>query len=169
MTKIDWSKWSAIAEIFGAIAIVATLLYLSVQTTYLARQTELLAVQTQQTNSALVASSRQATMTSDVAMITALVSNPEAWTNTHSPIAELTLQEQEQVINVMAGLLRIREFSWFQFQNGTIDEAAFRSYAGPVARWIRRGDIRTIWETRFAQEMDPGFVSYINSLLDESD
>lgn len=40
MNKIDWTKWSAIAEIGGAIAIVVTLLYLATQTQYLADQTE---------------------------------------------------------------------------------------------------------------------------------
>ena len=40
MTKIDWTKWSAIAEVCGAVAIVATLIYLAVQTQYLAEQTE---------------------------------------------------------------------------------------------------------------------------------
>lgn len=40
MRKVDWTKWSAIAEISSAIAIVMTLLYLSVQTRYLAEQTE---------------------------------------------------------------------------------------------------------------------------------
>ena len=40
MTKIDWTKWSAIAEILSAVAIVVTLLYLAIQTQYLAVQTE---------------------------------------------------------------------------------------------------------------------------------
>jgi type II secretory pathway pseudopilin PulG len=40
MNKVDWTKWSAIAEILSAIAIVVTLAYLAVQTQYLAMQTE---------------------------------------------------------------------------------------------------------------------------------
>jgi len=40
VSKIDWTKWSAIAEVFSALAIVVTLVYLSVQTRYLAQQTE---------------------------------------------------------------------------------------------------------------------------------
>jgi hypothetical protein len=48
MNKIDWTKWSAIAEILSAIAIVATLLYL-------ADQTQELKVQTQQNNKLLSA------------------------------------------------------------------------------------------------------------------
>ena len=40
MKKIDWTKWSAIAEILSAIAIVVTLLYLADQTNELRVQTE---------------------------------------------------------------------------------------------------------------------------------
>ena len=40
MSRIDWTKWSAVAEIFSALAIVVTLVYLSVQTRYLGQQTE---------------------------------------------------------------------------------------------------------------------------------
>ena len=39
MKDVDWTKWSAIAEIFSAIAIVVTLLYLAVQTNQLQVQT----------------------------------------------------------------------------------------------------------------------------------
>lgn len=148
-------KFAAIAEIVSSVAIVITLAYL--------------AVQTQQTNSALVANSRQATMTADVAMISAAIASPEAWTNMGTPLAQLTLQEQEQITNLLAGLLRVREFAWFQYQNEILDEAAFRSYAAPIARWIRRGDMGTIWETYFVPELDPEFVTYINALLEEAD
>ena len=40
MKKVDWTKWSAIAEILSAIAIVVTLLYLADQTQELRVQTE---------------------------------------------------------------------------------------------------------------------------------
>lgn len=40
MTKIDWPKWSAFAEILGAFAIVVTLVYLAVQTKQVAEQTK---------------------------------------------------------------------------------------------------------------------------------
>ena len=58
MTKIDWTKWSAIAEILSAIAIVFTLVYLSTQTRYLADQTAQSIVQTQQNNALLEAQAR---------------------------------------------------------------------------------------------------------------
>jgi hypothetical protein len=146
-------KLAAIAEIISSVAIVITLAYL--------------AVQTQQTNSALVASSRQATMTADVAMVSAIIGNPEAFTNSSTPFSELTLVEQEQVGNVMAGLLRVREFAWFQYQSGILDESTLQSYLAPVARWIKRGDVMVVWEL-FSQELDQEFVDYVNNLLEET-
>ena len=40
MKNVDWTKWSAVAEILSAIAIVLTLLYLADQTRQLKVQTE---------------------------------------------------------------------------------------------------------------------------------
>ena len=146
-------KTAAIAEIVSSIAIVLTLIYL--------------AIQAQQTNNALLASSRQGTMTADVTMIAALINSPESWDNMSRPFSELTAAEQGQVANVMAGLLRVREYAWFQYENGILDEATLRSYLAPVARWLELGDAGTIWD-QFSQELDPDFVDYINTLLEEA-
>jgi len=147
-------KLAAIAEIVGSVAVVITLAYL--------------AVQTRQTNAALLANSRQATMSADVAMVAAAVGAPQAWTNLHKPFAELGLQEQEQATNVLAGLLRVREYAWFQYKNGILDEAALRSYLAPMTRWLRWGDAMTVWR-QFSKELDPEFVVYVDRMLRESE
>jgi hypothetical protein len=146
-------KIAAVAEIVSSVAIVITLAYL--------------AIQTQQTNRALYASSRQATMMADVSMVSAFISNPGAWSNTSLPLAELDFVEREQVGNAVAGLLRVREFAWFQYRSGIMDEAAMRSYVAPLARWLRRGDAGAIW-AQVSQEMDPEFVEYVEQVLDET-
>ena len=51
MKRVEWGKWSAIAEILSALAILVTLGYLAIQTRYLA-------VQTEQNTAALVAGNR---------------------------------------------------------------------------------------------------------------
>ena len=144
------SKLADYSEIISSIAIIITLIYLSIQT--------------QQTNNALLANSRQATMAADVEMVSALISNPEAWANAMQTDIELSFVEQRQVINVLAGLLRIREFAWFQFKNGIMDEATFNSYLAPAVRWLR--NIFNSWESLSA-DFDPEFVAHINKLLAE--
>jgi hypothetical protein len=150
MKPINWAKWSSIAQVLGSVATVTTLIYL--------------AVQAQQTTSALRANSRQATMTADVAVIAAAIGAPQAWANLHRPFAELSFEEQEQATNVLAGLLRVREFAWFQYKNGILDEAALRSYLAPMTRWFQWGDTMTVWR-QFSTEFDPEFVAYVDQML----
>ncbi len=94
----------------GGVAIVVTLIYL--------------AVQTQQTNIALHATSREATMMADVTMLAAAIENPEV--NDNLEKAEITDIEREQLEIFLAAFLRIREFAWFQYQNDILDEATCR-------------------------------------------
>ena len=91
--KIDWTKWSAIAEILSAIAIVATLLYL--------------AVQTQQTNRGLLANSRAITMTADVSF---LMDAQEFLTAMEVPREELSPSQWERLVRQTIAFMRIREF-----------------------------------------------------------
>ena len=144
-------KIAPLAEIISSFAIVLTLIYL--------------AIQTQQTNSALVANSRQATMLADMTLISALIANPEAMGNTRRPFNELTGAEQDQLGNVLAGVLRSREFAWLQYQEGILDEATFASYMETPIRWIREDEaFRYYWEY-FSASANPEFKSYVDSLL----
>ena len=72
-------KIAAIAEIVSSIAIVVTLIYLSIQI--------------QQTNSALLANSRQEIMTAEMGFISTIISNPEVGANARKPFSELTVAE----------------------------------------------------------------------------
>jgi hypothetical protein len=123
----------------------------------------------QQTNSALLADSRQATMLADMTLITALISNPEALGNTQRPFGELTFAEQEQLGNVLAGVLRSREFAWLQYQNGILDEATMTSYMETPIRWIKEDEAFMYYWEYFSKTMNPEFRSYINSLLEKSE
>ena len=146
-------KVAAIAEIVGSAAVVITIAYL--------------AVQTRQTNAALLANSRQATMSAEVAMVAAAIAAPQAWANVRKPFAELTLEERDQVANLLAGLFRVREYAWFQYKSGILDEAALRSYLAPMTRWLQWGDAATVWR-QFSRELDPEFAAYVDRMLRDS-
>ena len=144
-----------LAEIISSIAIVLTLIYL--------------AVQTQQTNSALVANSQQATMLADMTLISALIANPEAMGNTHRPFDELTGAERDQIGNVLAGVIRSREFAWLQYQTGILDEDTLASYMETPVRWIREDEaFRYYWEY-FSGTGNPDFARYVDSLLEAAE
>lgn len=145
-------KLAAIGELVSSVAIVSTLIYL--------------AVQTQQTNSALIGNSRQATLMADMSLISMLVSNPEANENARRPIDELSVAEQDQVATAFAGILRSREFAWNQFQLGILDEPTLNSYMETIVRMI--GDYpgyRAYWDL-FSQRTNPEFTDYVNSILE---
>lgn len=147
-------KVAAVAEIISSIAIVLTLIYLSIQT--------------RQTNVALLANSRQTTMMADVELISTVISNPQAVANAHKPLSELSLAESEQVGNIIAGLVRTREFIFHQYRNGILDKATLDSYMGTLVRWINEGEADSYYWQLFSREIDPEFVNYVNALLKKS-
>ena len=141
-------KLSALAEFVSSIAILVTLVYL--------------AVQTQQTNTALNASSREATMMADVTMLAAAVEHPEL--NVNLEKEEVTELEYEQLEIFLAAFLRIREYAWYQYQSGILDEVTWRSYLSTAARLIGSPQGRKIWKTH-SLEMNPEFVQEVNRLI----
>lgn len=147
-------KVAPVAEIISSVAIVVTLLYLSVQT--------------QQTNDALIANSRQATLMADMTLISTLVSNPDVVANAQRPLNDLTPTEDGQVANAFAGLLRSREFAWLQYRTGILDGPTFDSYMETLIRLIREYDgFKYYWEY-FSRYTNPDFTNYVNSKLGHS-
>jgi hypothetical protein len=145
-------KLSAMAELVSSVAIVATLIYL--------------AVQTQQTNAALFANSRQGLLMADMSGISNLVNNPEIEVNALRPVAELTVAESGQLANVFAGILRSREFAWLQYQSGVLDGPTFDSYMETLIRWIRDYQAYQFWWETFSPNTNPEFTAYVNSMLE---
>ncbi len=135
--KLD--KLAAIAEIVSSLAIVVTLAFLTMQTREMA-------LQTAQTNSALIANSRATTMTADVNLMLAAYAR--------APNGNRT--------NFFTAFFRIREFAWFQYQNGILDQAAWQSYINPVSDMLNTApDARSWWEDS-SHTLDPGFVAAVN-------
>jgi hypothetical protein len=134
-------KLAAFAEIVSSIAIVITLAFLTMQTREMAQQTE-------QTNRALFANSRATTMTADVNLLIASSAGANAG----------SLEESGALI---AAFFRIREFAWFQYQNGILDQAAWESYIRPIPEVFTSPATLLWWEESSAQ-LDPGFVAAMN-------
>lgn len=146
-------KFAPIAEIVSSVAIVLTLIYLTIQT--------------EQTNDALIANSRQGLLMADISMIDMLVDNPEVEDNSWRPVSQLTATEVSQVANTYAGLLRSREFAWLQYQAGLLDKATMDSYMETMIRWTgERQAYRFYWD-QFSKRTNPEFTKYVNSMLEQ--
>ena len=138
---------AAISEIVSSIAIVVTLVYL--------------AVQTQQTNAALFANSRQATMLADLQVIAHDLEHPEV---VMSIANDGRSAEQQKLMAWFTLVLRIREFAWFQYQSGILDQRTFESYMSvlPIALASEFG--QEFWATGHIV-FDPNFVEYVDTLI----
>jgi len=147
-------KTAAISEIVSSIAIVLTLIYLAIQT-------QQLTVQTQQTNAALLANSRQATLAADLQMLTTSIENPEivVATTTNGWSAE-----DAKIGAYVAGTLRIREFAWSQYQDGILDERTWNSYMTPVVSTLGSEFGQSYWSDN-QSFFDPAFVEHVNERI----
>jgi hypothetical protein len=144
-------KVSAVAELVSSIAIVATLAYL--------------VIQTQQTNSALAANSRAATMSADITFLSASFGGEDMNALLVKSLEELTDADVNRLLQWLAAMARIRECAWFQYQSGVIAEATLRSYVIVLVDTIQWPIMIDTWPAVSAN-MDPDFVAYVSAMLD---
>lgn len=137
----------AIGEIIGAIAVVATLIYL--------------ATQIRQNNQLLRSGSRQALVANDVTSLAANIQNSAVFAK-YASSQKLSAEDQLRISFMFALDLRNREFEYFQYQNGLLDEQTWLSYrqvilinhSSPLGRrwWDRVG--KRIVDPKFAEQID---------------
>lgn len=138
-------RLAAIAEIISSVAIVVTLVYLSVQTG--------------QNTDALLAVSRQATLQGDLDIIQIGMMYPEF---AQADNIEFTPEFETRYRLFLTAAMRTREFAWFQYQSGILDEGTWQSYMSPM---------QFMFSTQRAQAYlelysgDPDFKSYLKDWL----
>lgn len=140
-------KLSATAELVSSIAIVVTLVYLTVEV--------------RQNTEALNAQSRQSVLTSAQTELFVSLEHPELVMALAKP-EPLTTEENIEVDAFLTAALRAREFSWLQFRSRLIDEAQWNTelavirsiMSSPHARlwWNRLG--RTYVSAEFSEFLD---------------
>jgi hypothetical protein len=147
---MNWTKLSAIAEILSSVAIVVTLIYLSIHT--------------QQNTEALQASSRDSVLEADLQHLYRIVEDPTLW----SLYSKEDLSEDERIrlFHFLAAFVRIRERDWLQYQSGALDEAAWQTFQEPLLSTLSNINTRSWWDnTSIRLAFDPGFVANVNGGL----
>lgn len=164
MKKVDWSKWSAVAEILSAVAIVVTLGYLAVQTRYLA-------VQTDQNTAALLANNRQVFLATELDWLY----RSREWPAETAEIYGVPLLEdptrkydsdawQAFLVSSLA-LFRARETQWLNYMNGAADQEQWTRYRDVLLRQIRVSEnVRAAWDV-YSENFVPSFREEIESRL----
>jgi hypothetical protein len=163
MRTVDWTKWSAIAEIISAAAILITLLYLSVQT----RQ---LALQTAQNTRAVLASMNQESSDAETEWLYKLLDTPESLIN-QSPLDALGDSYDKEDVKktqiLVHAITRNRENQWMQYRNGVLEQDRWEPYRDTFAALLVSNEVAgAAWDAQ-RQSFVPGFREEVQQKVDE--
>lgn len=147
---MNWQTGAAIAEILAAPAVIASLIYL--------------AVQIRQNNELLRSESRQALVTNDVTSLSANFQNADVFAKY---VAEVQLSPEDQLrLSFMYALdLRNREFEYFQYTNGLLDEQTWLAYRHVILINHSTGRGRIWWDKIGRGIVDPAFATLVDEML----
>ena len=151
---MDWNAIGAIGEILGAVAVVATLGYLAVQTRYSVAATQ--------------ANTRQAILLSDQQFLTNLMLDPAIDVIRFK--RDLADDEKVKLYYFFILFMRMRENNWLQFHSGGLDRETWESYRASIPAVINNPNGRSWWRNFVkAQGMySKGFVSEVHELLEQT-
>ena len=72
--------------------------------------------------------------------------------------------EQVRFTAWLVSYLRIREFAWFQYRNGILDDTTWNSYMAPTGAVFGSDLARAVWESG-AIKMDAEFMARVDDLI----
>jgi len=147
---MNWDAIGAIGEVAGAIGVIVTLIYL--------------ATQIRQSNELSRSESRQALVANDVTSLTANIELADVFARLVSE-GELSKQDQLRLSFMFSLDLRNREFEYFQYTNGLLDENVWLAYRQVILVNHSTKIGRIWWEEIGRGLVDPGFAKLVDELL----
>jgi hypothetical protein len=147
---MDWEAIRAIAELAGAIGIVASLVYL--------------AVQVRQNTKALRASVFQGTLIEAVRMRVAAGQDPKMATllyeTARHSYSQLPEHEQKQALHLIVGLCRLYESVHHQHARRMIEDGVWEPWHQEITDFVRTSSFRQLWE-EIAPSFSREFRAYV--------
>jgi hypothetical protein len=150
---MNWEAISAIAQIFGVIVVVITLIYLAAQV----RQGNLLARAQARQRMIEQAERELYTQMADPAITYANVMD--------GPLSE---EQQAKLSLFLIAFMRQREWEWFQYRDRTIDEDVYRAYHDVIAIHLGTPRGRRWWKVLGCYAFNPEFVADVDELLSKT-
>jgi hypothetical protein len=139
----------ALGEFVAAVAVMITLVYLTIQV--------------RQGNSLARAQTRQTMMEQTRAELYKLVDEPSIL-HCFTKEEALTPDEKAKFTSWLAAAMRQREYEWSQYRNEVIDRATWETYQSLIPQHL--GTQRALkWWQKSTQFLEPGFVESVNQLL----
>ena len=123
-----------------------------------------LAVEISQNNELLRSESRQALVANDLLSLTQGVENADVYVKLVSN-EELSAEEQLRLSFIFALDMRNREFEYFQYVNGLLDEETWLAYRHVILINHSKGRGRVWWNEIGRGIVDPEFAKLIDELL----
>jgi hypothetical protein len=147
---VNWDALNAIAQIVGVIVVVVTLIYL--------------AAQVRQGNLFARAQVRQRMIEQADKELYVQMGDPSI---TYANVKEgpLSPEEQARLSLFFIAFMRQREWEWFQFHDGVIDEDVYRAYHDVIAVHLGTARGRKWWKTIGTFAFDSAFVAEVNEFL----
>jgi hypothetical protein len=147
---MNWVAIGAIGEILAAVAVLVTLIYLSLQV--------------RQANLHAKSQARQRMIEQTQDELHLIVNDPS--------IHELFVRdgslgpdEQVKLNAFLVSFMRQREWEWFQHRDGVIDQAAFESYYTVIPLLLANERVRRWWERVGKSGFNEAFVQEVDSRL----
>ena len=143
------TAWATLAELTAAVAVVISLIYLARQV----RQGNILARY----------QARQSMMEQELSAIRTEIENTDI---TSSFINENPTEAELLKLHLfLTVILRQREWEWFQYHDGIIDEDVYRTYHEVIAIILGTARTRQWWETVGRSGFNPEFAKEVDTLL----
>jgi len=151
---MNWEAIEAVGEIISALAVVITLAYL--------------AIQIRQNNDLLRSESRQVLVSNDVTSLRAGIELSEVFAKFVSE-RELSAEEQLKLSFMFALDLRNREFEYFQYKNGLLDEETWLAYRHVILINHSSELGKKWWDEVGRGIVHPKFAKLIDDLLENAE
>jgi len=153
---MHWDALGAVAELLGAIGVIASLFYV--------------AAQIRRNSSALEAATNQAVSDSTQDRLLAAAQNPSlaaALANARNDFDGLSPTERVQLAFFTRATFRGIQNVFFQHQQGLLSEAAWGDYEVIIRNNLSRPDVPVWWPTE-RDSYDEAFAEYVDRMLAEA-
>ncbi len=155
MNSVDWKKWAAIAEVFGTLAVVVSLIFVGISI----RQNTVV-VQANQQNLLYELTD---------SWFSDQVSNPELF-EIESRAADpesLTYVERRQFKTQTFRAMNVWENAYFKHKNGLLTDDQYQSWHNANAEWIECCLPRWVWDDMRENEFHPDFVDLVDAIFEQ--
>lgn len=148
----DWTRVSSAAEILSSVAILVTLVYLTIEI--------------HQNSEATKAGTRHAMLESDQQFLEQVVANPDLHLLWYKP--DLNDEEKVRLSYFLISHFRMRENNWLQFRNGQLDQETWYSYRQSILAVLSSERTRKWWRDFGVERLfDPLFIAEINDFASD--